>query len=221
MIQPTQTTSIDEQSGSAATAASLARVAARLFAERGFDATSVREIAEAAGVTKPTLYYHFGSKQGLGEAILTRPMARMTQQLLGLAGETAGRADPVRRLEAIFQLNLDFVVAEPDRARFLYAVCFGPVGSGFRTEVHRYGLAFESALLDVATQLAGAGIIARDRVAACTQVCRGMIMSATLDAIFHGQAIEDGLAGRLVGDLLGGLARTVGTHAPESLESRS
>ena len=37
----------------------IARAAARLFAERGYDATSVREIVEAAGVAKPTLYYYF------------------------------------------------------------------------------------------------------------------------------------------------------------------
>ena len=41
-----------------------------LFAERGYAATSVREIAEAVGVTKPTLYYHFGSKDGLFTALV-------------------------------------------------------------------------------------------------------------------------------------------------------
>lgn len=39
--------------------------AARLFAERGYDAVSVREIVEASDVKKPTLYYHFDSKEGL------------------------------------------------------------------------------------------------------------------------------------------------------------
>lgn len=46
------------------------RAAAQLFAERGFDAVSVREIVQAAGVTKPALYYHFGSKEGLALAIM-------------------------------------------------------------------------------------------------------------------------------------------------------
>jgi AcrR family transcriptional regulator len=43
----------------------IARTAAKLFASRGYDATSIREIVEAAGVAKPTLYYYFGSKEGL------------------------------------------------------------------------------------------------------------------------------------------------------------
>ena len=36
-----------------------------LFARLGYGSASVRELAEAAGVTKPTLYYHFGSKEDL------------------------------------------------------------------------------------------------------------------------------------------------------------
>ncbi|MDH5642067.1 MAG: TetR/AcrR family transcriptional regulator [Nitrospira sp.] len=44
--------------------------AADLFADSGYDGVSVREIVEAAGVTKPVLYYHFGSKEGLARAIL-------------------------------------------------------------------------------------------------------------------------------------------------------
>ena len=188
-------------------AAEIARVAARLFAERGFDATSVREIAEAAGVTKPTLYYHFGSKQGLGEAILTRPMAAMTARLGALEADESGRREPIRLLEAIIQAHLNFVVDDPDRSRFVYAVCFGPVGSSFRAEVHRYGVAFTRSLLDVADKLAEGGVIESSRVEACVQVSRGLIMSSSLDLIFNDQNVVPGLAGRLVSDLLNGFAR--------------
>ena len=45
----------------------IARVAARLFAADGYDATSVRNIVEAAAVTKPTLYYYFSSKEALAK----------------------------------------------------------------------------------------------------------------------------------------------------------
>lgn len=44
--------------------------AAELFAARGYDAVSVREIVEACGVTKPALYYHFESKEGLARALI-------------------------------------------------------------------------------------------------------------------------------------------------------
>lgn len=45
--------------------------ALNLFAARGYDAVGVQEIVEAAGITKPTLYHYFGSKEGLLEALLT------------------------------------------------------------------------------------------------------------------------------------------------------
>src|SRR5437762_10376000 len=41
------------------------RVALELFAEQGYDATSLREIAERLGVTKAALYYHFRSKEDI------------------------------------------------------------------------------------------------------------------------------------------------------------
>jgi len=44
--------------------------AVRLFAEKGYSATSVREIVEAAGVTKPVLYYYFRNKEGVFDAMM-------------------------------------------------------------------------------------------------------------------------------------------------------
>ena len=44
--------------------------ALELFCARGYDAVGVQEIAEQSGITKPTLYYYFGSKQGLMETNL-------------------------------------------------------------------------------------------------------------------------------------------------------
>ena len=46
--------------------------ALRLFADRGYDAVSVQEIVEATGITKPPLYHHFGSKQGVLDALVAK-----------------------------------------------------------------------------------------------------------------------------------------------------
>ena len=43
--------------------------ALQLFAAKGYEGVSVSEITEAAGITKPTLYYYFGSKEGVFEAV--------------------------------------------------------------------------------------------------------------------------------------------------------
>jgi AcrR family transcriptional regulator len=185
-------------------AAHIARVAARLFAERGYDATSVREIVEASGVTKPTLYYHFGSKQGLAEALLTRPMTRFLESLRAMVEETK---EPIELLRRMFEAYINLTSDEPDRGRFLYAICFGPQNSSLQQEMHEFGEMIDAVTADCARRLAEAGVIAPERVESCSQVIRGLIMSSTLDHIMLGRPLEPGLADRLVVDLLQGFGR--------------
>src|SRR5438093_777895 len=87
----------------------LARVAARLFATRGYDATPVRAIAEAAGVTKPTLYYHFGSKEGLAQALLTAPLDRLAATLHAIL---EGAGAPVDQLVELIEAHFAFCRAD-------------------------------------------------------------------------------------------------------------
>jgi len=54
---------------SEATKTELVRVARGLFGERGYEATSIEDVAEAAGVTKGAVYHHFGSKRDLFQAV--------------------------------------------------------------------------------------------------------------------------------------------------------
>jgi AcrR family transcriptional regulator len=59
--------------------------ATRLFAERGYDRTSVQEIVEAAGVTKGALYHYFGSKDDLLQEIYARVLRLQTERLRSIA----------------------------------------------------------------------------------------------------------------------------------------
>lgn len=70
----------------------LLSVATRLFAERGFDRTSVQEIVEAAGVTKGAMYHYFDSKDDLLYEIYGRVLREQTEQLEKVAATEA----PVR-----------------------------------------------------------------------------------------------------------------------------
>ncbi len=74
----------------------LLKVAVRLFAAKGYAATSVRDILRAADVTAPVLYYHFGNKEGLFLA-LVREGVQKIETAVGKALEQGGSAtDKVR-----------------------------------------------------------------------------------------------------------------------------
>jgi len=80
--------------------------AERLFTEHGFAATSVRKITAAAGVPLALVNYHFGSKQGLMEAVYARALGQSGAQRLGyldrLEREAGGQPIPVARLVDAF-----------------------------------------------------------------------------------------------------------------------
>ena len=52
-----------------------------LFYAKGYDAVGIQEIVDAAGVTKPTMYYYFGSKKGLLEELIQRVFNDLMQAL--------------------------------------------------------------------------------------------------------------------------------------------
>ena len=77
--------------------------AARLFGARGYDSTSMRDIATAVGMLPGSLYYHFPSKEDLLVAVYTIGMGQMLEAVqAAIAGET----DPWRRLEVAAAAHL-------------------------------------------------------------------------------------------------------------------
>jgi AcrR family transcriptional regulator len=104
----------------------LERAAARLFAERGYAATTVEDIVRVAELTKPMLYRHYESKQELCVALLERCRSELVAAPLAeLDGE---RADPATRLEAMLDAWLGHVEAHPDDARLLFTPITGDPG---------------------------------------------------------------------------------------------
>jgi AcrR family transcriptional regulator len=199
-----------------AAAREIARVAARLFATHGYEATSVRMIVEEAGVTKPTLYYHFGSKEGLARALLMTPMSVLAETMRSIL-EVGG--DPVEALVGIVEAHFAFCREDPDRARFFFALWFGPQGLELLGEIKAAMQALPELLIEGIRRLAEAGMIAPERVGACATACRGMIVIAIMDSLYRDRLPEcrrdeldcteelgPALAARLVDDLLHGFA---------------
>jgi AcrR family transcriptional regulator len=66
----------------------LLEIGRRLFAERGFEGTSIEEIAAQAGVSKPVVYEHFGGKEGLYAVVVDREVERLLTMVTTLLGGT-------------------------------------------------------------------------------------------------------------------------------------
>jgi len=94
----------------------------RLFCGRGYEATSVREIVEAAGVTKPVLYYYFKNKQDLFVSIIRTAFETVDKNLEEAC--TDGDLDLAERLGAINGAYAEFAQSQPDLVRFVHAVAF-------------------------------------------------------------------------------------------------
>ncbi|MFI6689473.1 TetR family transcriptional regulator [Streptomyces sp. NPDC050485] len=110
-----------------------------LFAERGFEGTSVEEIAAKAGVSKPVVYEHFGGKEGLYAVVVDREMRSLLDLVTGAL--TAGH--PRELLEQAAFALLDYIETNTDGFRIL--VRDSPVAQSTGT--------FASLISDIATQV--------------------------------------------------------------------
>ena len=88
--------------------------AARLFAERGFRAVSIEDLAADAGVSGPAVYRHFPSK----EAILADLLVSVSQRLLDEGStEADGAADPHEALRRLISFHTEFALRDRDLIR--------------------------------------------------------------------------------------------------------
>jgi len=93
--------------------------AARLFAQRGYAATSMRDIAQAASMLPGSLYYHFAAKEDLLAAVYE---AGVREIVAAVRAAAAGETDPWERLEAACIAHLETVLKRSDTAQVLIRV---------------------------------------------------------------------------------------------------
>jgi TetR/AcrR family transcriptional regulator len=98
-------------------------IAVGLFAERGYATTSVREIVKGAGVSKPVLYYHFGSKEGLYLEIM-RLLERTVHETV--QGLRTSRGSATSRIRSLLLGIWDVFSENTAAVRFVNAVFWGP-----------------------------------------------------------------------------------------------
>lgn len=120
--------------------------ATALFASKGYAATTVREIVERAGVTKPVLYYYFRSKEGIYLELMREPFSKFA----ALVEETLLPAASAR--ERLFRLCLmayDIFVENIDAARVMYSIYYGPPQGAPFVDFDAYHHRFQEAVVQV------------------------------------------------------------------------
>ena len=88
------------------------RTAARLFQQRGYDATSMNDVAAALKLSKGGLYHHFQSKDEILYEIMNHAMEITQDRVLN---PVRGIADPEERLRALIRLHIEVVLSPRDR----------------------------------------------------------------------------------------------------------
>lgn len=107
----------DRSPGVASRAHAVLAVAERLFAEKGFEAVSISEIAALAGVSKATVFHHFRSKLDLYLAVLRAACAESAPLVRQLAEPAAAFED---RLEQFATEHLAHMLAHPEANRLIH-----------------------------------------------------------------------------------------------------
>ena len=120
-------------------------IARGLFAERGYEGTSIEEVAQRAGVSKPVVYEHFGGKEGLYAVVVDREMSALLDGVT--ASLTNNQYRP--RVEAVTLALLTYIEERTDGYRVLIRDSPPSLSPG------TYSTLFNDAVSQVASILAG------------------------------------------------------------------
>ncbi len=130
-------------------------VGRKLFAEKGFEAVSVEEIAAKADVSKPVVYEHFGGKEGLYAVVVDREMTYLLVSIAEALGMEDGRDVATMNarvlLERAGMALFDYIDRYPDGFRIL--VRDTPAISDPEVAGHHVGGTFAGLLVDVAAKV--------------------------------------------------------------------
>jgi len=163
---------------------SIVRVAARLFAHKGVDGTTVREIAKDVGVLSGSLYHHFPSKDAIADEILR---GYLTDLLAGYREVLAVPTDPRDAVRGLITASLQASVAHPHATDV------------YRAELRRLDTRGSAAeLTAAATEVKQAWLLVLER-GRDTKVFRSdvpvwVVYRMIRDALFHSRNAEEGRA---------------------------
>lgn len=139
--------------------ADLVRAAARLFRDKGFDGTSVRDIADAVGMRSGSPFYHFKSKQEILAAVMEEGL---TAGLPAAEAIVAGTLAPRAKFRALVRAHLEIVLAEGHDFIPVLLYDWRCLTPELRLRVQRLRDRYDQLWQDVVAELADAGLLHSD-----------------------------------------------------------
>jgi len=109
------------------------RTAARLFQERGYDATSMNDVASALKLSKGGLYHHFQSKDEILFDIMSHAMDITEERVINVVRRIDGVEERLRRL---IRLHIEVVLSEEDREITVMLHENHPLPAGLRRKIN-------------------------------------------------------------------------------------
>ncbi|MFH1983775.1 MAG: TetR/AcrR family transcriptional regulator [Pseudomonadota bacterium] len=113
--------------------AKILTTARRLFGEYGYHGVTARMIAQAVGIDVSTLYYHWGEKQDLYEAVLVDLNDEIREKLKEIEKAVRGK-DLGTRLAAAIDVMCDYLFANPEAAKLMLLSYFSKTRTDFNFE---------------------------------------------------------------------------------------
>lgn len=178
--------------------------AAELFSSKGYAGTTVREIVERAGVTKPSMYYYFRSKEGIYLDLMRPPLKGFTEQIVSAAMEMGTARERITRL--CLRSYDDFVRNLPI-ARILFSFYYGPPQGAPYVDFDAVHLRFQEILVRLLEEGIRRGEFRRGDPADMMWAVAGAVnVAMELELCRPGQAIGRGGITRMLGVIFDGIA---------------
>ncbi len=150
----------------------IVRSAIQLFTTKGYAATSVREIVEAAGVTKPVLYYYFKNKEDLYLTIMQEAASHFD----ALLAEISTMQGPAReRLARLFDRMFQIYLAHLDTVRVLHSIHYGPPQGAPEFDHHSFHNKFRELVTRLVAEGIAGGELRKGNISDYTWIFTGLI----------------------------------------------
>ena len=150
-------------------------VALRLFAQKGYAATTVREICDLAGTTAPSLYYYFGNKEGLYIELMQTHCAQL-DEILDSSSNTSKSAK--KRLINLVGKIFQHVCEDKDFYRLMFTIYYGPPQGAPYCDFIYYHVRFHGAIRKVIEEGIASQEFSAGNPGAMTWIIRGVVQLA-------------------------------------------